>query len=335
MFVSRFRHRYSEYCSVNISRHSDSAIQHICFTLIFVAAACSTALPAHAEKHVAIAGTRVSLVMPENFEVSADFAGIIWRDASASIHVTELPAPAAQMQASLTQTQLASRGMALLQSEQVQSSIGPALFLHVSQMAQGAEFHKWMLVAGTAKETVLLTATAPKTLAAELRAPLRQCLLSALWDPSRAADPRLGVAFTVIETDDLKVAKSITGSALLLTQGGVQSTGSAADPFMVVSRSTAEVAIEDLGVFSRRRLGETNKISNADVQFEQELVVGGMPAHELIALATAENSVAVVVHQVIAFDGNHYFVTHGRVGVDQQKRYLDQFREIARSLSYK
>lgn len=60
-----------------------------------------------------------------------------------------------------------------------------------------------------------------------------------------------------------------------------------------------------------------------------------MPAYELVALATAETTVPVVVHQVVIFEGRHYFVIQGRVGIGEKDRYLDQFREIARSLSLK
>lgn len=290
---------------------------------------------ARADQFVAIAGTRVSLLVPQKFVVADDFAGVIWKDAGASLHIAELPMSAEQMQVSLTKPQLASRGMVLLDSEQVDSAIGPSLLLHISQNAQGIEFRKWMLVGGNSSDTVLLTATVPATLAGELQARLRQCLLTARWEPLRQVDPRAGVAFTVSESPDLRIAKSVMGSALLLTLGGVETTSSASDPFVVVTRSTAAVAISDLAAFSKRRLGETNKLSNATIHYETDLSIDGMPAHELVALATAEQSVPVVVHQVVVFDGRHYFVVQGRVGVGEQDRYLGQFRDIARSLSVK
>jgi hypothetical protein len=290
---------------------------------------------ASADTYVDIPGTRVSLVAPEKFELSRDFAGIGWRDAAASVHVVELQAAAEEMKASFTRSQLASKGMALLRSENVESTIGPALFLHVSQAAQGVEFRKWMLIAGTSKETVLLTATAPATLADDLSEPLRRCLLTARWDPQRTVDPIAGVGFSVAETQDLKIANSVMGSALLLTKGGVQTTASPEDPFIVIARSTADVAISDLPAFSKRRLGETNKISSPVVEHEAESVIGGMPAYELVASAVAEGPVPVTVYQVVAYDGHHYFLIQGRVGVDAKDRYIEQFRQVARSLSVK
>lgn len=288
---------------------------------------------ASADTHMDIPGTRVSLVAPEKFELSRDFAGIVWRDAAASVHVVELQAPAEEMKASFTPPQLASKGMALLRTESVESAIGPALFVHVSQSAQGVEFRKWMLIAGTPKETVLLTATAPAILANELLEPLRRCLLTARWDPERTVDPLAGVGFSVTETRDLKIANSLMGSALLLTRGGVQTAASPEDPFIVIARSTSDVAISDLPAFSKRRLGQANNISAPVVEHEAEAVIGGMPAYELVASAVAEGSVPVAVYQVVAFDGHHYFLVQGRVGVGDRDRFLEQFRRIAHSLT--
>jgi hypothetical protein len=58
-----------------------------------------------------------------------------------------------------------------------------------------------------------------------------------------------------------------------------------------------------------------------------------MPAHELVASAIAEDSVPIVVYQALAFDGHHYYLIQGRVGAGEKDRYLEQFRQIARSLS--
>lgn len=292
-----------------------------------------TGSPVHAGPLTPIPGTRVQLVVPQDFVVADGFAGIIWQDAGATVHVVEIPAPAEEMRRSLTKPRLASRGMALLRAEEVDASIGPATMLHVRQLASGVEFRKWMLVGGDARRTVMLTATVPNTLSDQLEAPLVDVLLTARWDPGRRVDPRSAVGFEVKETADLKIATSIMGAGLLLTQGGVQTTSDAADPFIIVAKSTAEAPIADLGVFSRRHLAETAKIAGPNVVHENELVIGGMPAHELVAHATAEGTVPVIVYQAVAFDGRHYFVIQGRVGARRMDPFLNQFREVARSLT--
>jgi hypothetical protein len=301
--------------------------------LIYTWVAIGYVLTSAADTFAPIPGTRVELAVPENYEVSQDFAGIVWPDAAASIHVAELPVSSKEMLEGFSKANLAAQGMALLTSEQVDAAIGAAALLHVSQVAQGVQYRKWILIAGSRRETVLLTGTSPATLAEDLEEPIRDILLSARWHPGTVIDPREGVGFGVEETESLKIANSVMGSALLLTEGGVQSTKSPEDPFVVVARGTAETSISDLAVFSKRRLSETNKLSNPVVRNEGDLMIGGLPAHELIAYATAEGSVAVAVYQALAFDGHHYYLIQGRVGLDREAEYLEQFRAVARSLS--
>lgn len=305
----------------------------IAFVLTFVALLARSA--AYADSYTAIPGTRVSLVLPEKFEVASEFAGIGWRDAGASLHIIELPAPAEQMKASFTKADLASKGMALLRSEDVETAMGPARLFHASQVAQGMEFRKWLLVAGSADTTVMLTATAPSTVADDLEDTFRRCLLTARWEPQRVVDPLAGLGFAVSETSDLKVASSMMGAMILLTKGGVKTTASPGDPFAIVGRSTAEVAISDLAAYSRKRLTGTIKIADIEVEQESERVIAGMPGYELVASATAEGSTPVAVYQALAYDGQQYFLIQGRVGVGEKGRYLEQFRQIARSLSIK
>jgi hypothetical protein len=72
------------------------------------------------------------------------------------------------------------------------------------------------------------------------------------------------------------------------------------EPFVIVARSTAEVAISDLAAYSKKRLAETAKIAGISVEHETESVIGGMPGYELVASATAEGSTKVAVYQALA-----------------------------------
>jgi len=305
----------------------------IAIVLTLVALFARTA--ARAESYTAIPGTRVSLVLPEKFEVASEFAGIGWRDAGATIHIVEVPGSAEQTKASFTKSTLAGKGIALLRFEDVESAMGPARLFHVSQVAQGMEFRKWLLLAGSADTTVMLTATAPSTVAEELEPIFRRCLLAARWEPQRVVDPLAGLGFAVSESADLKVASSMMGAAILLTKDGVKTTASPGDPFVIVGRSTAEVAISDLAAYSKKRLTGTIQIADIKVEQESEHVIAGMPGYELVASATAEGSTPVVVYQALAYDGQQYFLIQGRVGVGEKDRYLEQFRQITRSLSVK
>lgn len=304
-----------------------------CFLVLFSIAFVLLHKPLTAASQSIIPGTRVSLSVPDNFEIASDFSGIVWRDAGASIVVAEFAASVEKMRASLTRDALASRGMALSRVEEIESAMGPAAIFHISQNVQGIEAKRWILLSGNSRDTVIITANVPALLADEVEPVLRESLLTATWDPERIVDPLEAAGFSVSETDDLRISGSLLGSSLMLTKGGSQSKGSPEDPFIVIVRSTAGVAIMDLSAFAKRRLAETSKLSDQHITAESEITIGGMPAYELVADALDENAVPVVVYQVVALEGRYYYIIQGWVGAGLQNQYVEQFRTIARSLA--
>lgn len=311
------------------------------FAALILLVGVALSSPSVAQSMVRIPGTRVLLTVPDSFEVGP--GGLSWGDAGASVAVHELPAPPESVRRNFEAGALAAQGMVLTKSEWVDSAMGRALLVHITHVVggtpsvQGIEFRKWALVAGDDSGSVLIVAEAPVTLADELEPQLRQVLLTAQWQPGAETDPVAAAGFTVNETEDLKFYRSVLGSALVLTKGG-ELMGYTSEPMVFVTRSATGLAFTDPAAFSRQHLNETSRISAAKIEQEAELVVDGMPAYELVATAIAEPSlppvVVLVVYQVVVVDEPPaIFLIQARVGADQRDRYLDQFREIARSLT--
>lgn len=210
----------------------------------------SAAHRAGAATYTPIPGTRVQLIAPPSFVIARTFTGLQWQEAGASVVVAELPGPASEMQTGMTAEQLAKRGMALRGSDNVDAELGPAVLLEVSQNVQGVEFSKWLLIAGDASTTVMLTATSPSVVANKLGPVLRSTVLSARWTAGADVDPAAGLDIRVVETDDLRLAPTMAGT-LILTNGGVSGPLGPADPLLVISRSTPPEAIADLAMFSK------------------------------------------------------------------------------------
>lgn len=281
---------------------------------------------------VRIPGTHVSLIIPDNFVLGEGFAGIAKPAAGASVIVSEIPAPLDDMQAGMSAARLATRGMALRQSDRVRTAMGLGLLLYVLQNVQGVELNKWILIAGNAEESVLLTAMVPTTLADAFEPVLVRTLMTATWDPDTAVAPGERVGFTVSETRDLKISRDLGASGLILTEGGRQEPVSREDPLVVVSKSTAGVAIIDLGEFSKNRLAQTRTLAKFVIRDESALHIASMPAFELVAVAEGTDGLPISVYQAIAYDGHHYYVIQGFVGIKKEGYYLPQFFKIARSL---
>lgn len=127
---------------------------------------------------VRIPGTNVSLQPPAGFERSESFPGFQSAEQQASIMVTQMPAPVAEVMKGMNKETLATRGMTLLSSNPETAGGRDALLLQVAQAAGGAEYLKWMLVTGDPKSTVLVVGTFPKSAGEEVGAAIRTSLLT-------------------------------------------------------------------------------------------------------------------------------------------------------------
>ena len=70
--------------------------------------------------------------------------------------------PVADVSRGMTADGLATRGMTLISSTTRLVDGRQSLLLKVSQPADGMTVHKWMLVSGDAKATVIIVGTFPK-----------------------------------------------------------------------------------------------------------------------------------------------------------------------------
>ncbi len=281
-----------------------------------------------------IPGTKFKLLVPEKFIVAKDFAGIIIRETATSVHLVELPTDRKSMERGLTKENLAKKGMNLIKSEKVQSEIGKATLLHVTQSAQGREFRKWMLIGGTNKSALLLTATVPVTLADDMKNILKNVLLTALWDPKMSVDPLEGSGFTVKETKDLKISQAIMGGSLLLTKNGIKKRQNLTDPFMIIGQGTSEKGISDLVAFSKYYLNNIKDLSKIKIKKQEDLSIASMPACGLTAEAVY-HGIKVMVYLAIAYNGTHHYILRGVTGIKGSKVYLKQFRIIVNSFTLK
>ena len=125
-----------------------------------------------------VPGTDIAMVPPAGFHASTRFHGFEHSNYLATIMVVEIPGPVSDIQKGMTREGLASRGMALLSSENRPWNDEQALLLHVSQRAQGVDFRKWILVVGSEKSTTMIVGSYPAK-KDELSLPIRKAMLGA------------------------------------------------------------------------------------------------------------------------------------------------------------
>lgn len=285
-----------------------------------------------AAQAVQVPGTKVSLVPPEGFVAASQFPGFKRSDAGSSIIVTEIPAPVSKLRAVMTEEGLASQGMTLLNATPQSVSGQIAQLLHVTQTANGTAFEKWLVVLGDETQTVMIVGAYPQSLAEHMSDPIKQALLSANWDPNQQVGLLDGLNFRVKETETLKFATRMANT-IMLTRDGAHARGRPEDPIAVVGASISEVAIGDLQGFARYRLSKSAEITGLSNVAGRELTIDGLPAFELLADASDQQSgTPLGIYQLVILNGNSYFLVQGIVGREAWSKMLPEFRQLAASL---
>jgi hypothetical protein len=296
---------------------------------VLVLAAITVASGAFAER-VRVPGTTVSLNPPPGFTPAERFPGFQEVNRGASIMVTELPGPASKMQRGMTRETLATRGMSLLQAQDVVLSGGRARLLRVSQRAQGSEFIKWMLIAGDADGTVMVVGTFPKS-ALDLSGPIKRAVLSTSWSGGASADPFEGLPFRVTPTADLRLAKRV-GNMLVFSATGEIGAGNPDQAIFVVGSSLSDVVIDSLEEFSKERASKTAQVGALRSVRGRNLEVDGLRGYELLAETDdPKSNRPVSLYQLLLVDDQTYYIAQGLVGEERGREFLPAFRGVAES----
>lgn len=296
-----------------------------------VIAASIVCTPVVAAEHSRVPGTRVALRVPDGFTPSSRFPGFEHAAQGASIMVSEVPAGHAELRAAFTREGLASRGMKLVESRDVEVDGVAAMLVLVSQGAAGTEFLKWMLLAPQGSESVLVVGTFPRTAPAPFAAQVRDAVLSASLKAGGKANVLEALPFGVDEGSRLKVARRM-GNMLLLNGSGTMSRAAVGDPFYLVGMSVSSVAVGDLQCFSEQRARQSVEMSNLRGLSGRRVQVDGLDGYELVGDASdLRSGLPLKFYQVIAPDGAGYFVFQGLVGSDAASEYLTEFRRLPES----
>lgn len=279
-----------------------------------------------------VTGTRVTLEPPAGFVQETRFPGFGHAESGASIMVTEIPGPIAQVRAGMTKTGLAGRGMALVESEELKVGGEEAQLVRVTQSAAGVSYEKWLLLFGNARESVVVVATYKEQDASSKREPMKRAVLSARRDENTTSDRLEGLPFRIDETDTLKIANRVS-NLLLLTERGIAGAVDTDSPLLVVGASINDVDLSDLAAFADRRLRQIEQVSDVAHVEGTAMEVGGLPAYELTASAADKSTGKPLrVYQLVVAHGSTYFLAQGMVGVKRAEQFVPEFRAVARSL---
>lgn len=281
---------------------------------------------------IRVVGTSVALAPPAGFEPSSRFPGFERADLQSAVMVTEIPGPVADVSRGMTAAGLASRGMTLISSTRQLVDGRQALLVKVSQPAGGMTVHKWMIVSGDTRSTVMIVGTFPKDHESEIGDAIKDSLLTARWDAADAPPDHFeGLPFRISPTRSLKIAGRMSNMLLLTESGRIGPHGPAAAVF-VVGTSLAPVDLADLKAFATRRAGQTEQLKGLRVSEQRSTAIANEAAYELVAEGTdIATGRLVTLYQVVLPDPQGYVLMQGMVASTRAATMVPEFRSAAQT----
>jgi hypothetical protein len=286
-----------------------------------------------------VPGTAVQLAPPEGFQPSKLFLGFEQQNTGASILVTEMPIPKAEIPKVLEKLNsaaaLGSRGIRILESKKIVISGISGKLLLVSQSNRGVDFLKWVVAIAEGDRVLIVTAPFPESEAATLKEPLRRTITSLTWTPSQPAPQLEGLPFTFQPAGDLQVWTRFSNN-VILTPNGVQSPIPASQPFLILGSAYQTVYLPDLAKFSRKRLKTTSEVRGLTEVSGSSKTISGYSAFELVARGYDQKAnMPLTIYQVIIKTEKTYFIVQGFVPNPKAQEYLPIFRTVADSFVHK
>lgn len=283
-----------------------------------------------------VRGTRVDMEKPAGFVDAPNFSGFQHAEDGSSIMVTEMPAPYAQATAGFNAEGLASRGMKLVSKLDTKVGHFPAMLLEVTQNAYGTDYRKWMLVFGDPSRTVIVAGTAANAVPTASDV-VKKAVLSTSYAESAAVPSMVAdLPFTISGTKDLKLANRIQNMLLFTTDGKIGQPKPKDPTLFIVGQALAtNMDIPDKTAFARKRLQQTEGVSNLEVLSEGDVKISGLPAREIAASAVGKKGDKVFILQIIVYAQHSYFVMQGLTDLSMRAAREPEFRLLANSFKLK
>lgn len=300
---------------------------------VLLAISLLSLLPINAEL-IRVPGTNVALTPPADFTKSELFPGFEHAGSGSTIMVMEMPGPLSEVTAGMNKKDLAKVGITFIQKEEIKFNEHQAKLFDVRQNSEGITYAKWMLVFGDLSSSVMLLGTSPESTDVEIRNKIKESLFTTIWNKNAQTEFFEGLKFSINESDELKYAKRIS-DFIILARVGEFGKPVPGKPSLVAGFSHSQVDIENLADYSNQRLLQTAKMLGIKLIQEKEISIDGHLGYEVIASAVkAETDMPMRVYQVIVPVNSSYLIIQGSVAESTSEKYLQQFREIANSVTF-
>lgn len=283
--------------------------------------------------HLAITGTKISLIPPKGFTKASNFLGLQQEGSGSSILIVQLPGPFSQVSKGFTKEEIATKGIEASTIENLTFDMLPAVFISGTQKANGSIFTRYILVFGTEQETIMINGTFPQKLTA-IGKEVKKSILTAYYESDRKVDPLSTVDFEINpNVANLKFASSMM-SSLIYTGDGSFPPKSDDKTSLIVGRSMSAVKVDHRRQYALDRLRKF-PLENIKIDTMTEVTIDGISGYEI----TAEYKEQKVdkpskIEYVILYGDKSYYVFLGTTNVDFDSN-IAKFQQAIRTFRRK
>ncbi|HEX2510055.1 MAG TPA: hypothetical protein VHK66_05995 [Microvirga sp.] len=293
---------------------------------LFATVAASLAQPTYPP------GSRIGLTPPQDMTASKRFSGFENAAKGASISVMEMPADAyAQLAGGLTREALARQGITVMARQELKLGGKPAILISADQTAGSTKLRKWVLALSDPGTTAFVVAQCLSEggySEEEMQASLKSVALRA---PLSLDEQLAALPFKLGTTAGLRPVRSVSGNALVLTDGPLDVVKEAEQPVLVVASSfmPSPPPGEARERFARAALASNQSVRDIAIERSGPFRQKGQDWHEIVATGTdAASGHPVVVLQTIRFGQSRYLRMVGLTRKDTRDRDLPRFRSV-------
>lgn len=235
-------------------------------------------------------GSRVGLTPPAGFVAGKTFPGFEDRAKNALILITELPASAYDdLERNAADQQLSKQGVIVEKREPMALATGRAFLVTGRQEAGGQQFRRWILIGSMPLFTAVVSVQVPDVEKdAVSDAEVREALATVAIRATAPAEEQLeSLPFRFGELGGFRVARVLSGTAALLTEGPADNLEPAEQPLILVvaAAGSASAQATDRERFARGVLADTPGIKNIRLLRSEPLRISGQQGYEIVAEA--------------------------------------------------
>lgn len=291
-------------------------------------------------EQVHLRGSFIKMERAVGFVESPTLPGLIWEDAKAAVITTELPATSF---AGLSEELLKGNGevtgqdIELGKAERTDISGYPAIVGTGRQRIGVGTFEKWVILIGTPKAALLISAQMPTVFVTPDRQAKMEAVLASITVAPERSDPLASLAFAFEETPRFKLTQVLSAYAIILTdshqvadpkQRGLFVIGTGSEPDCTLWQAHGKQAFAESLVQRLQSVRALEALETAPAQF------GANDGFRTETHGQVNGQRALVV-QTVRFDGCRFARTIGIGPASSEEQYRQEFKTLADGVTWK